>query len=153
VRTLRFRQLSIAHSKDDEFAAVTKLSHSNARETLFSAYLAQVNGIRDGEKKDRLLKWADIDNDASLEISTLLRNQNLDVTTDGSRETRILVLDEEARAELAFNRERLLALTTSCDGKTLKDVGDLLRYTRVSVPCLRFGICTDLDNAKVWKPS
>lgn len=63
-----------------------------------------------------------------------------------------MVLDEEARVELAFTRERLLALTTSCDRQALKDAGDMLRYTRVSVDCIRIGICTDLDNAKVWKP-
>jgi hypothetical protein len=130
---------------------VTKLPHGNAREALFSAYLAQAERIRDGEKKDRLLRWADINNDASFEISKLLRNQNSDVTMDGSHGTRLLVLDGEAPDELTFTRERLLALTTSCDRQTLKDAGDLLRYTRVSVHSMRFGVWTDLDNVKVWK--
>jgi hypothetical protein len=112
---------------------VTKLPASSAREALFSGYIAQVNKLRDGEKKVRLLEWADINDDASSEISMLLQNQNTDIglAMQEGNGARLLVFDEEAPVELNFSRERLLALATRCDAKILKDAGDLLRYTRV----------------------
>lgn len=94
-----------------------------------------MNKISDIAKRERLLRWADMKTDALSEVRHLLQNKAVDTLSpiDGSDGRIILTIDGEAATELSFSRDRLLALATNCDRKTLSDAGYMLRYTRASI--------------------
>lgn len=127
--------LSTVKVFSEVWTTINQRSPSSARAALFSAYTSQVSDMKNADKRETLLRWADMNNDASSEVTRLLQNCEGDERSSaGDPEMSFLTMDEEAFSELSLSREQLLALTTSCDRKTLKNAGDLLRYTRSITP-------------------
>ncbi|PVF95374.1 hypothetical protein CPB86DRAFT_764184 [Serendipita vermifera] len=112
----------------DIWKAARKRDANSSRELLFAQYEAQIERIKDVEKKEELISWGNINHDFSSEINKLLSEES---TTQESGTAVVLTLEKAAQADLGLKKEDITALARGHDKTVMKKMGYMLRYTKV----------------------